>query len=51
MRQTASIETRGLVEILEQNFGFEPENGITTVTLDPTQEHYYLNVVRTETEP
>ena len=49
--QTASIETRGLVEILEQNFGFEPENGITTVTLDPAQEHYYLNVVRTETEP
>ena len=34
-RQTASIETRGLVEIVEQNFGFEPENGVTTVTLDP----------------
>ena len=49
--QTASIETRGLVEILEQNFGFEPENSVTTVTLDPAQEHYYLNVVRTETEP
>ena len=50
-RQTASIETRGLVEIVEQNFGFEPENGVMTVTLDPAQEHYYLNVVRTETEP
>ena len=44
-RQTASVETRGLVEIVQQNFGFDAENGVTTVTLDPSVEHYYMNVV------
>lgn len=44
-RQTASVETRGLVEIVQQNFGFDAENGVTTVILDPSVEHYYMNVV------
>lgn len=43
--QTAHVETHGLVKIVEQNFGFDVENGITTVTLDPEIEHYYMNVV------
>lgn len=46
--QTAHVETRGLVEIVEQNFGFDVENGITTVTLDPEIEHYYMNVMLLE---
>ena len=44
-RQTASVETRDLVEIVQQNFGFDVANGVTTVTLDPAVEHYYMNVV------
>lgn len=44
-QQTASVETRGAVQIVEQNFGFDVENGVTTVTLDPDTEHYYLNVI------
>lgn len=48
--QTAHVETRGLVEIVEQNFGFDVENGITTVTLDPEIEHYYMNVAVLEPE-
>ena len=42
--QTASVDTRGLVEIVGQNFGFDPEEGITSVTLDPETKHYYLEV-------
>lgn len=44
--QTATLEDRGLIEIVRQNFGFDLENGINTVTLDPAQEHYYLEVRR-----
>lgn len=42
--QTATIETRDVVEIVRQNFGFDPENGVTTVELDPSVEHYWLEV-------
>ena len=42
--QRAAIEDRGLIEIVRQNFGFDLENGIKTADLDPTQEHYYLEV-------
>ena len=42
--QRATIEDRGLIEIVRQNFGFDLENGIRTVDLEPTQEHYYLEV-------
>ena len=44
--QTATLEDRGLIEIVRQNFGFDLENGVNTVTLDPAQEHYYLEVRR-----
>lgn len=43
-QQTAVLEDRGQVEIVRQNFGFDPENGITRVTLDGDQPHYYLEV-------
>lgn len=42
--QTATLEDRGQIEIVRQNFGFDLEKGITTVTLDPAEEHYYLEV-------
>jgi hypothetical protein len=43
--QTASIvlntETQ---EIIDQNFGFDPENGVTTVILAPETEHYWMDL-------
>ena len=42
--QTATLEDRGQIEIVRQNFGFDLERGITTVPLDPAEEHYYLEV-------
>ena len=42
--QRAAIEDRGLIEIVRQNFGFDLENGVKTVDLDPAREHYYLEV-------
>lgn len=44
--QTATLEDRGLIEIVRQNFGFDLENGVNTVDLDPETEHYYLEVKR-----
>ena len=44
--QSATLLDRGLIEIVRQNFGFDLENGITTVALDPAQGHYYLEVRR-----
>lgn len=42
--QYASIKSAELIEIADQNFGFDPANGITRVTLDPTQPHYWMDV-------
>ena len=44
--QTATLEDQGLIEIVRQNFGFDLEGGVNTVTLDPAEEHYYLEVRR-----
>lgn len=46
--QTASISGTDEITILSQNFGFDPENGITKVTLDPAQPHYWLEVYKKE---
>ena len=43
-KQTAMISNIESIEIIEQNFGFDPENGITVVELDLTEPHYYLEV-------
>jgi len=43
-KQTATLQDRGQVEIIRQNFGFDLEQDIRTVELDPTAEHYYLDV-------
>ncbi len=42
--QTATLLDHGEIEIVRQNFGFDLLSGITTVSLDPAQEHYYLEV-------
>ena len=44
--QTATLKDRGQIEIQRQNFGFDLENGVRTVTLNPDMEHYYLEVKR-----
>ena len=48
-RQQAVIEDRGLVEISEQNLGFDLAAGIRRVELSLDEPHYYLTVrARTE---
>ena len=44
--QTATLEDRGQIEIVRQNFGFDLERGVHTVELDSDAEHYYLEVKR-----
>ena len=52
--QYASLTSAELIEIMDQNFGFDPENGITRVSLDCTQPHYWMDIRKkankTETE-
>ena len=50
--QTASVTHAENVQITGQNFGFDPENGVTEVTLDLNQPHYYLEIqpIRKETD-
>ncbi|MGI5962514.1 MAG: hypothetical protein ACOX7N_02210 [Lawsonibacter sp.] len=45
-QQTATLVSRDQIEIVRQNFGFDLSKGISTVTLDPEVEHYYLEVRR-----
>lgn len=46
--QTATAINTEDVEIVRQNFGFDWANGVNTVTLDPAEEHYYLEVRRSK---
>jgi len=43
---TAELINTDGVEIIRQNYGFDPENGVTKVNLDPEVEHYFLEVRR-----
>ena len=43
-KQSARLNDCGLIEIVRQNFGFVPEQGIKEVELDMEQAHYYLEV-------
>lgn len=45
-KQTTTLEDRGQVEIVWQNFGFDLDAGIKTVELDAETEHYFLAVRR-----
>lgn len=42
--QTAAVENWNCIEIVRQNFGFDPEQGITEVPLQPDHPHYFLEV-------
>ena len=42
--QRASVSAVDAVEILENNFGFDPDAGISEVTLDPGTAHYWMQV-------
>lgn len=46
--QSAKVVNTENVEIVRQNFGFDLANGVNTVTLDPAEERYYLEVRRSE---
>lgn len=41
---TAEITSIKNIEIIRQNFGFDPSAGVTKVTLDSVIEHYYLEI-------
>lgn len=40
--QTAALKNTDGIELLDQNFGFDLNNGMTEVSLDSQQEYYYL---------
>ncbi|MGI5900414.1 MAG: hypothetical protein ACOX8S_10940 [Christensenellales bacterium] len=41
---TAEITNIDEIEIVRQNFGFDTASGVTKVSIDPTIEHYYLEI-------
>lgn len=43
-RQTAALENAETIEIVRQNLGFDPENGVDKVELDLNRKHYYLEI-------
>ncbi len=43
-QQTASISRCDNITIVAQNFGFDPDGGITEVTLDQTVPHYWMEI-------
>ena len=43
---TAQLENCDAVEIRDQNFGFDPEQEILRVALDPKEPEYYINVTK-----
>ncbi len=48
--QTASISNTEEIEIVYQNFGFDLTNGITKVTLDVNEPHYYMEIRKLQME-
>ena len=48
--QTASLSGTEYIEILRQNFGFDPEQGVDEVTLDLDEPHYYIEVRKKDAE-
>ena len=46
--QTATVLDHGGIEIVNQDFGFDLENGIAAVSLDPQELHYNLEVARAD---
>lgn len=48
--QTASLSGAEYIDIIRQNFGFDPEKGIYEVTLDPNEPHYYIDIQKKDAE-
>ncbi|MBE6989191.1 MAG: hypothetical protein E7426_00400 [Ruminococcaceae bacterium] len=44
--QRAAIRGTEYVTLLDSNFGFDPDGGVTEVALDTAQEHYWMQVAR-----
>ena len=44
--QRASLTHAELICMVDNNFGFDPENGVTAVTLDPETDHYWMQVTK-----
>ena len=45
-KQTASVSDTEYVKIVRQDFGFDIQNGVDSVELDPNIPHYYIEVSR-----
>lgn len=50
-RETAGLANAEAIEIVRQNLGLDPENGVTAVELDPAEEHYFLEIRPREPDP
>jgi hypothetical protein len=48
--QSASLSGAEYIEIIRQNFGFDPENGIDHVDLDLNEPRYYIEVQKKDAE-
>lgn len=46
LKQSASISGYDEIQIVGQNFGFDPKNGVTEVDLDLKQQHYWMEIVK-----
>ena len=44
--QMASISNAEYIGIVDQNFGFDLEQGVAEVRLDPAEERYYMDIAR-----
>lgn len=49
-RQSAALLGAEGIEIVRQNFGFDPENGVDCVELNLDQEHYFIEIIRKKGE-
>ncbi len=45
---TAEISGDASIEIVNQNFGFDLQNGVTEVVLDVNTEHYFMEITQSE---
>ena len=49
-RESASLSGSEYIDIIRQNFGFDPENGIDHVDLDLNEPRYYIEVQKKDAE-
>ena len=44
LKQTAAIKNSEEIDIINQNFGFNLEKGITKVELEQQKEHFFMDI-------